>query len=77
MSEIPGTTRDVVQATINISGYPVVLADTAGIRSDSSDVIEVEGVLKAARFSLLSHGMCYRKLMHFPTFSHSDPTSNG
>ena len=32
VSNIPGTTRDIVQVPINIAGYPVVFSDTAGIR---------------------------------------------
>ena len=45
-SPIPGTTRDVVEAAIDLQGYPVVLADTAGLR-DSDDIIEQEGLRRA------------------------------
>ncbi|XP_066460606.1 tRNA modification GTPase GTPBP3, mitochondrial isoform X3 [Eleutherodactylus coqui] len=46
VSAIPGTTRDVVEAALNIGGYPVILSDTAGLR-DSEDPIEKEGVRRA------------------------------
>ena len=43
VSEIAGTTRDVVEAHLNIDGYPVIISDTAGIR-DSKDEIEKKGI---------------------------------
>lgn len=46
VSSIPGTTRDVIEATLNIGGYPIILSDTAGLR-DSEDPIEKEGVRRA------------------------------
>lgn len=42
----PGTTRDTVSEYINISGLPVELIDTAGIR-DSGDEVESEGIIRA------------------------------
>lgn len=42
-SEIAGTTRDVIEVRMDISGYPVTLMDTAGLR-DSEDEIEKLGV---------------------------------
>ncbi|XP_063230171.1 tRNA modification GTPase GTPBP3, mitochondrial isoform X2 [Bacillus rossius redtenbacheri] len=47
VTAVAGTTRDVVEISINISGYPVVLADTAGLRANSVDVIEEEGISRA------------------------------
>ncbi|MGH7013212.1 MAG: tRNA uridine-5-carboxymethylaminomethyl(34) synthesis GTPase MnmE [Stellaceae bacterium] len=41
-----GTTRDVVEVALDLSGYPVTLADTAGLRT-SRDAIEEEGVRRA------------------------------
>jgi tRNA modification GTPase len=43
VSEIAGTTRDVIETFLNIDGYPVIISDTAGIR-DSKDEIEKKGI---------------------------------
>ena len=43
VSEIAGTTRDVIEAHLNLDGFPVVLSDTAGIR-ESKDEIERKGI---------------------------------
>jgi tRNA modification GTPase len=45
-SPIAGTTRDIIEVAIDLAGYPVVLADTAGLR-DSFDEIEQEGLRRA------------------------------
>jgi tRNA modification GTPase len=47
-SPIPGTTRDLIEVFLDLSGYPVILVDTAGIR-ESCDPIEQEGVARARR----------------------------
>ena len=48
VSNIAGTTRDVVEVFLDIGGFPVSLADTAGIRN-TDDAIEQEGVRRAIK----------------------------
>ena len=50
VSEIAGTTRDVIETHLNIDGYPVIISDTAGIR-DSKDEIEKKGIKLALKKS--------------------------
>lgn len=45
VSDIAGTTRDVIEVRLNIAGYLVTIADTAGLRS-SNDLLEKEGILR-------------------------------
>jgi len=44
----PGTTRDVIEVALQLSGYKVILADTAGLR-ETLDEVEAEGVRRALR----------------------------
>jgi tRNA modification GTPase len=43
VSEIAGTTRDVIETHLNLDGYPVIASDTAGIRSSKNE-IEKKGI---------------------------------
>jgi tRNA modification GTPase len=43
VSEVAGTTRDVIETHLNIDGYPVIVSDTAGIR-ESKNEIEKKGI---------------------------------
>lgn len=46
VSSVPGTTRDVVEVTLDLGGHLVIIADTAGLR-ETGDAIEAEGVKRA------------------------------
>ena len=52
VSDMAGTTRDVIEVHLNLAGYPVIVADTAGLRPDQigtegHDAIESEGIRRA------------------------------
>lgn len=49
VTDIPGTTRDVIRADVIIDGLRVRISDTAGLRDDGSDPIERIGVSRARR----------------------------
>lgn len=56
VSDIAGTTRDVIEAHLDIGGYPVILSDTAGLRPDQigdegHDQIESEGIRRALKIA--------------------------
>ena len=70
VSEIAGTTRDVIETHLNIDGMPVVVSDTAGIR-DSKDEIEKRGIklaLKRAEDADLNIVLIEPKSAHFTGF---------
>jgi len=46
VTEIPGTTRDLVRETVDLDGIALTLVDTAGLR-DAADVVELEGIRRA------------------------------
>ena len=70
VSEVAGTTRDVIEAHLNIDGYPVIISDTAGIRN-SKDEIEKKGIklaLKKAENSDLNLIVIEPKSIDFSNF---------
>ena len=79
VSEIAGTTRDVIEAHLNLDGYPVVVSDTAGIR-EAKDEIEKKGIklaLKKAEESDLKIVVLHPENIDFKPFlmhSNSDNT---
>ena len=53
VSDIPGTTRDVIEARLDLGGYLLLVADTAGVR-DTKEPVEAEGVRRALSHALTS-----------------------
>ncbi len=56
VSDMAGTTRDIIEVHLNIAGYPVIIADTAGLRpeligTDGHDAIEGEGMRRALNYA--------------------------
>jgi tRNA modification GTPase len=47
VSDIAGTTRDVIEVPLVLSGIPMIFTDTAGVRDDSNDAIEAIGISRA------------------------------
>ena len=43
----PGTTRDVVEVPLDLAGYKVAVADLAGLRAETTDPVEAEGIRRA------------------------------
>jgi len=67
-----GTTRDVIEVKLDLGGYPVLVADTAGLR-DSADEIEQEGVKRALKRA--EHADA--KIVVFDAAHHFPPPSGG
>ncbi|WP_120498266.1 tRNA uridine-5-carboxymethylaminomethyl(34) synthesis GTPase MnmE [Kiloniella sp. EL199] len=50
VSDVAGTTRDIIEVHLDLSGYPVIVSDTAGLREieeNTTDGIELEGIRRA------------------------------
>ena len=78
VSEIAGTTRDVIETHLNINGYPVIISDTAGIR-DSKDEIEKKGIklaLKKAEESDLKIVVLHPENLDFKPFLEGSNSEN-
>ena len=53
VTAIPGTTRDVIREQLLLDGYPIQIADTAGIR-EATDAIEQEGIARSRQTALMA-----------------------
>jgi len=78
VSEIAGTTRDVIETHLNIEGYPVIISDTAGIR-DSKNEIEKKGIklaFKKAEESDLKIVVLHPENLDFKPFLDNSSSDN-
>lgn len=78
VSSVPGTTRDVVEVPMNLHGFPVLMADTAGMRN-TDDEVEKEGVRRAGeRIATSDLKLALFDVMdlrdHLPSISSAAPT---
>lgn len=48
VSSLAGTTRDIIEVFLDLDGFPVILADTAGLR-EAKDMVEQEGIKRALK----------------------------
>jgi len=55
VSDIAGTTRDVVEVSLDLGGVKCVVSDTAGLREQTSDQIEIEGMKRAKAIAEKAH----------------------
>lgn len=47
VSELPGTTRDAIEVSLDLDGMEVIVTDTAGLRATAADVVEQEGMRRS------------------------------
>ena len=70
VSDIAGTTRDIVESYLDIDGFPVCLADTAGLR-ESLETIEAEGIKRAVRKAESSDLILH--VLDIASYPHKEP----
>jgi tRNA modification GTPase len=47
VSDLPGTTRDAIEVTLDLGGMPLIVTDTAGLRAQPTDHVEQEGIRRS------------------------------
>ena len=55
VTDTPGTTRDLVTETVDVSGIPMTFVDTAGVHAAAMDPVEVEGIARAVAARDVAH----------------------
>jgi tRNA modification GTPase len=55
VSPIAGTTRDVVEVVMDLGGVRCIVSDTAGVRTETVDIVEMEGIRRARVAASQSH----------------------
>ncbi|PYB74253.1 tRNA uridine-5-carboxymethylaminomethyl(34) synthesis GTPase MnmE [Rhizobium wuzhouense] len=73
VTEVAGTTRDVIHAELDLDGYKVHLFDTAGLR-DTNEVVEREGIKRAKK--LISEADLVLHLIDLNDQTEADPINN-
>ncbi|MCA3594113.1 MAG: tRNA uridine-5-carboxymethylaminomethyl(34) synthesis GTPase MnmE [Methylobacterium sp.] len=63
----PGTTRDVVEAVVDLDGLPVIFMDTAGLRSSAEDELEAEGMRRSMRAGDVADLVIWASAIDSPT----------
>jgi tRNA modification GTPase len=75
VTPIPGTTRDLLEARINLGGIPVSLLDTAGLRK-TQDIVEKEGIKRALLgLKQADHILCVFDSIDDPLEKHAGQTT--
>jgi tRNA modification GTPase len=55
VTDIPGTTRDLLTEVVDIDGVPMTFVDTAGVRGGATDPVEAEGIARAVAARGVAH----------------------
>ena len=55
VTDIPGTTRDLLAESVDLGGVAITLVDTAGLRQAPADAVEAEGMARARSAAALAH----------------------
>lgn len=74
VTDVPGTTRDIIAVDLDLDGYAVRISDTAGIR-DTDEIVELEGIRRAK--TALENADLVLRLIERPDVISEDDRDNG